>query len=147
MFEEWLKFWRRWMFWWVPGVDTADDDKKYTAANRQSAPQQSAPQQSAPQQSAPQQPATKQPQADAADSSASRQPASSQAPSSSAAADDLTAIKGIGPAIARKLDALGVRTFAELAAADPDDLAARLESRTVTADRVRTWASEAKKRA
>lgn len=142
MFEEWLKFWRRWMFWWVPGVDTADDDKKDTAA-----PQQSAPQQSAPQQAAPQQPATKQPQAGAADASASRQPASSEAPASSAAADDLTAIKGIGPAIARKLDALGVRTFAELAAADPDDLAARLESRTVTADRVRTWASEAKKRA
>lgn len=139
MFEEWLKFWRRWMFWWVPGVDTADDDKKDTAA----------PQQSAPQQAAPQQPATKQPQAGAADAgaSASRQPASSEAPASSAAADDLTAIKGIGPAIARKLDALGVRTFAELAAADPDDLAARLESRTVTADRVRTWASEAKKRA
>lgn len=144
MFEEWLKFWRRWMFWWVPGVDTADDDKKDTAA-----PQQSAPQQSAPQQAAPQQPATKQPQAGAADAgaSASRQPESSEAPASSAAADDLTAIKGIGPAIARKLDALGVRTFAELAAADPDDLAARLDSRTVTADRVRTWASEAKKRA
>jgi large subunit ribosomal protein L21 len=132
MFEEWLKFWRRWMFWWVPGVDTADDDKKDTAAPQQSAPQQAAPQQ---------------PQAGAADASASRQPASSEAPASSAAADDLTAIKGIGPAIARKLDALGVRTFAELAAADPDDLAARLDSRTVTADRVRTWASEAKKRA
>jgi predicted flap endonuclease-1-like 5' DNA nuclease len=60
--------------------------------------------------------------------------------------DDLTEIKGIGPAIAERLNALGVRTFAELAAADPEELAEWIGRRPVTADRVREWIAEAKKR-
>jgi predicted flap endonuclease-1-like 5' DNA nuclease len=55
-------------------------------------------------------------------------------------------IRGIGPAIARKLDALGVPTFSDLAEADPHDLAAELASRPVTASRVQEWGTEAKKR-
>jgi predicted flap endonuclease-1-like 5' DNA nuclease len=39
-----------------------------------------------------------------------------------------------------------VRTFAELAAADPEELAEWIGRRTVTADRVRDWIAEAKKR-
>ena len=41
--------------------------------------------------------------------------------------DDLTVIKGIGPAVQNKLRALGITTFAELAKADPDALLERAE--------------------
>ena len=36
--------------------------------------------------------------------------------------DDLTVIKGIGPAVQDKLRSLGIVTFKDLATADPDDL-------------------------
>jgi predicted flap endonuclease-1-like 5' DNA nuclease len=42
------------------------------------------------------------------------------------AADDLKTIKGIGPAIERKLNAAGIRTFAQLGALKTDDLRAIL---------------------
>lgn len=41
-----------------------------------------------------------------------------------AAADDLTRIKGIGPGLARQLEALGIRTFRQLAALSEAELAA-----------------------
>ncbi len=37
--------------------------------------------------------------------------------------DDLTRIKGIGPGVARQLEAMGIRSFAQLAALSPDELA------------------------
>lgn len=39
-------------------------------------------------------------------------------------ADDLTRIKGIGPGLARQLDELGIRNFAQIAALSEKDLAA-----------------------
>jgi predicted flap endonuclease-1-like 5' DNA nuclease len=60
---------------------------------------------------------------------------------------ELQNIKGIGPGIVRKLDSLGVRTYADLAAADPDTLAKQLDTRPVTPQKVRGWISKAKKRA
>ena len=135
MFEQWFKFWRDWMFWWLPGGDTPADQR----------PGES------PQQQSPSSTDTGGGKtADQAAQSAADAPvASAAAPSSSAAqggSDDLTAIKGIGPAIARKLEAAGVRSFADLAAADPNDLADKIASRPVTAERVRTWISDAQKR-
>lgn len=47
-----------------------------------------------------------------------------EAPSATSAADDLTAINGIGPVYAARLDAAGITTFRELAAADADRVAA-----------------------
>lgn len=47
------------------------------------------------------------------------------APSTGARAarkDDLTRIKGIGPGVARQLEALGIRSFAQLAALTPKEL-------------------------
>lgn len=44
-------------------------------------------------------------------------------PAAEARADDLTRIKGIGPGLARQLNALGIRSFAQLAALTPDELA------------------------
>ena len=129
MFEQWLKFWRRWMFWWLPGGDEPEETKPAQPAQKKSAPAE--------------------PKTEAADvEAAASQRSGSKEPSATATqADDLTAIRGIGPAIARKLEALGVTTFADLAAADPDDLAAKIARRPVTSNRVREWIAEAKKRA
>jgi predicted flap endonuclease-1-like 5' DNA nuclease len=61
--------------------------------------------------------------------------------------DDLTVIKGIGPAVQNKLRALGITTFADLAAADPDRLMEELKgSQPLTATRVRGWTEDARTR-
>ena len=60
---------------------------------------------------------------------------------------ELQNIKGIGPGIVNQLDGLGLRTYADLAAAHPDSLAKQLDTRPVTPQKVRSWVSQAKKRA
>jgi predicted flap endonuclease-1-like 5' DNA nuclease len=62
--------------------------------------------------------------------------------------DDLTEIKGIGPAMQNKLRALGITTFADLAAVDPDQLMAQLKgSQPLSLGRVRHWTEAARQRA
>jgi predicted flap endonuclease-1-like 5' DNA nuclease len=62
--------------------------------------------------------------------------------------DDLTQIKGIGPAMQNRLRALGITTFADLAAADPDQLMAKLKgSQPLSLGRVRHWTEAARERA
>jgi len=58
--------------------------------------------------------------------------------------DDLTLINGIGPAFEKALNALGIRTFAQLAEQDADDLASRIAAR-VTPERIRRdrWIEQA----
>ena len=134
MFEQWLKFWRQWMFWLLPGGDEPEKDKPAAEQNQQTTSTASE---------------TEAADVDAAatwEGSGSAEPVANDDAAKPTPPDDLTAIKGIGPAIARKLDALGVRTFTDLAEADPDDLAAKLASRPVTASRVQEWVTEAKKR-
>jgi predicted flap endonuclease-1-like 5' DNA nuclease len=64
------------------------------------------------------------------------------------AADDLTLIKGIGPAVQQKLHALGIRTFDDLAAADPETLTERLKGRQpISQTLVRGWTEAADQRA
>ena len=128
MFGEWLRFWQRWMFWWLPDENTSGDAKTDPAPGSRSAAAES--------------------DAEAADvdTAATWQPPEPGAETTpETPSDDLTAIKGIGPGIVRKLDTLGVKTFADLAEADPDRLAADLALRQVTAARVREWIAEAKK--
>lgn len=48
-------------------------------------------------------------------------------PDSRPVADDLTRVKGIGPVYSARLVEIGVTSFAALAAADADEVAARLE--------------------
>ena len=119
MLDQWLKFWRQWMFWWLPGGDEPAKDKPAQDRKQQPA-------------------ASPDDAAEDMDAAATWQPVTP---------NDFTVIHGIGPAIARRLDALGVRTFADLAAADPEDLAEKIAKRPVTADRVRECIAEAKKRA
>ena len=71
----------------------------------------------------------------------------SQAPNATASrsSDPLTEIDGIGPAYERALNALGIRTFAQLAVQNPDDLAARLTAVRITAARIKRdqWIEQA----
>jgi predicted flap endonuclease-1-like 5' DNA nuclease len=62
--------------------------------------------------------------------------------------DDLTVIKGIGPAIQEKLRALGIATFSDLARADPKPLTERLKgAQPISEARVRGWIEAARQRA
>jgi predicted flap endonuclease-1-like 5' DNA nuclease len=63
--------------------------------------------------------------------------------------DPLVELDGIGPAYERALNALGIYTFAQLAAQNPDDLAMRLASVRVTTARIRRdrWIEQAAARA
>jgi predicted flap endonuclease-1-like 5' DNA nuclease len=61
--------------------------------------------------------------------------------------DDLTVIKGIGPAIQEKLRALGIATFSDLARADPKTLTERLKgAQPISEARVRGWTEAARQR-
>ena len=61
--------------------------------------------------------------------------------------DDLTEIKGIGPAMQNRLRALGITTFADLAAADPNQLMAQLKgAQPLSLGRVRHWTEAARQR-
>ena len=129
MFGEWLRFWQRWMFWWLPNDKTSGDAKTNPAPGSRAAVAES------------------DAEATDVDAAATWQPPEPDAETTpETPSDDLTAIKGIGPGIVRKLDALGVKTFADLAKADPDDLAIKLALRPVTPARVREWIAEARKR-
>ncbi|MEL6962493.1 MAG: helix-hairpin-helix domain-containing protein [Pseudomonadota bacterium] len=58
---------------------------------------------------------------------------------------DLTVIKGIGPALQRKLAALNILTFGDLAAADPETLTERLKgSQPISPAKVRAWTESAR---
>ena len=62
--------------------------------------------------------------------------------------DDLTVIKGIGPAVQNKLRALGITTFADLAAADPDTILRGLKgSQPLTMGKGQAWTVAARERA
>jgi predicted flap endonuclease-1-like 5' DNA nuclease len=78
-------------------------------------------------------------------------PVKPQAPSSpsSHSSDPLTELDGIGPAYERALNTMGIRTFAQLAAQNPEELAAGLSSVRVTAARIKRdqWIEQAATRA
>jgi predicted flap endonuclease-1-like 5' DNA nuclease len=62
--------------------------------------------------------------------------------------DDLTVIKGIGPALQNRLRALGITTFADLATANPDKLMAQLKGgQPLSRARVQHWTEAARARA
>jgi large subunit ribosomal protein L21 len=63
-------------------------------------------------------------------------------------ADDLTVIKGIGPAVQKKLIGLDNKTLSDLAEADPDALKDKLKgSQPISAAQVRAWTKAAGERA
>jgi len=151
MWEQTFKRWIDLVFWWLPKTD---------------APQQPAPQRSQPDATratqepahpeapvagaTPQQPSHAK---EAAAASARKEAPQAKAPAREAepkqraaaeTADDLTVIKGIGPAVQKKLQALGIRTFRDLAAADPESLVEQLKGRQpISQGQVRSWTKAA----
>lgn len=63
--------------------------------------------------------------------------------------DDLTSIKGIGPAMQGNLRALGIATFSDLAAAAADDLVSKLKASQpmISKARVQSWIETAREKA
>jgi predicted flap endonuclease-1-like 5' DNA nuclease len=142
----WDVFVRRWFdlaFWWLPKKQEPPPERRQPAATGAAGPNvhQAAGPTSAPR------PAT---------GTAEPRPRPTAAPASTPTdktvappvPDDLTVIKGIGPAVQNKLRALGITTFADLARADPDALLERLKgSQPLTSARVRDWTEGARQRA
>ncbi len=62
---------------------------------------------------------------------------------SEAAEDDLTAIRGIGAATQERLNAAGIKSYAQLADADPEDVRQALNKRQENT-KVERWISQAR---
>jgi len=95
------------------------------------------------------QPAGGQParEAPAAAPSPAASPGPSPGPAKAREADDLTELKGIGPAVQEKLNALGITSFADLAQADADRVTAELKgSQPISEARVKAWIEAAAER-
>jgi predicted flap endonuclease-1-like 5' DNA nuclease len=62
--------------------------------------------------------------------------------------DDLTVLKGIGPVVQEKLRSLGITTFRDLAAADPERLTEQLKGKQpISKAQVRAWTQAAREQA
>lgn len=161
-----FKRWMDMLFWWLPrdgdqsrGQQPPREQKKAgTEAPRKSdAPSRPSP---AAEPSAPEQPAS----SAASSTTARTEPATKsgeqgaqasatattpppKAPSSAGdAVDDLTTIKGVGPAMAARLQDMGVRTFEDLAAADVKTITRKLRDQSVVISekKVESWVQAAR---
>lgn len=145
MWDVYLRRWMDLLFWWVPRKEQGKEAER-TPRKRTAEPAARSAEPSRP-------PAAEQaarPKAAARKAAEPRARAESEAnkPVAAPVPDDLTEIKGIGPAMQNKLRALGITTFADLAAADPDQLMARLKgTQPLSLGRVRHWIEVAKQRA
>jgi predicted flap endonuclease-1-like 5' DNA nuclease len=143
----WEVFYRRWLdfaFWWLPRKEAPSRDAEAAPARgpqQEGAAKPGAP--AAPER--PVEPPAPEPSPAPAARSAAARPEKTVAPP---VPDDLTVIKGIGPAVQNKLRALGITTFADLAAADPDAILRQLKgSQPLTRGKVQAWTKAARERA
>lgn len=119
MWDRWVKQWVDMVFWWMPRGDRTPVRRE--APERKASPQ--------------------------AMSQAEQRTASPPKPAPVRTPDDLTAIKGIGPAVQKKLNALDIISFGDLAAADVDALTEKLKgSQPISAAQVRAWTEAARAR-
>lgn len=127
MWDQWFRRWLDMVFWWRPRTDHADDERRETEAEPPEVGHNDAH-------------AIDRPSAEKAEQVEEVPPAP--------APDDLTNIKGIGPAMQRELEALGLTTFDELASADAEALTDKLKpsQRTLTTDKVKAWIEAARSR-
>jgi predicted flap endonuclease-1-like 5' DNA nuclease len=120
MWEEFFRRWVNFMFWWWPRSHEGQPRGPETT-----------------------EPATQEESPRPSSEEAGKQAVASR---HETVPDDLTVIKGIGPATQERLRSLGIRTFEDLATATPDDLAARLKSgQPVAKSQVRRWVDAARK--
>lgn len=122
MSTDFLKRWMELFFWWVPRE--APKPESSSAAAPAATDQEAGPAQSP-------------------------EPSEPPPPTEPAQPDDLTVLKGIGPAIQDKLHAFGIRTFRDLAAADAEALTEQLKSAqtVISQNRVEEWIASARERA
>jgi predicted flap endonuclease-1-like 5' DNA nuclease len=131
----WTEFLRRWVnlaFWWLPqpqenkGSETATQAPPENKQQRETVGPEPATEQTRPQPTA-------------------AEPAP-ESPPTPEAAEDLTVIKGIGPATQKTLQELGITTIAGLASADISALTEKLKAHqpTATEARVKRWVDAAK---
>lgn len=165
MLDSMIKRWLDLVFWWLPKSERSQSEEPKrshkppsAAASEESetverppAPEARPGATQTPPASAEERPATAQerpaaaPERPAAERPAAERPA---APPKPPRPDDLTVIKGIGPAVQEKLRGLGIATFGDLAAADPDRLVDQLKgSQPISKARVEGWTQEARSRA
>jgi predicted flap endonuclease-1-like 5' DNA nuclease len=176
MWDALIKRWLDLLFWWAPKKPGGAPDRTTATARRaQQAPRapaepgtRAAPRQATHRPAQPttaRAPSASRPSARAASRSAAAPAAEApkrSAPKATAAEpaapepekavtapvpDDLTVIKGIGPALQNRLRALGITTFADLAAANPDKLMAQLKgAQPLSRARVQHWTEVARER-
>jgi predicted flap endonuclease-1-like 5' DNA nuclease len=173
MWDVWLRRWMDLLFWWAPRKEETPRRAEQAPRGRAAEPAARPAEPSA--RPAPSQAAQRPAQAEGGRRAAEpgARPAPKPAPAQPAPAaksgapkaaepaaaqpektvappvpDDLTVIKGIGPAVQNKLRALGITTFADLAAADPDELMKQLKgAQPLSRGRVRHWTEAARQRA
>lgn len=134
MYADWIKKWLDWMYWWLPSMGDSSDEK--TPESTASRPTSASPEPT---------PAPTAPVTETSGGAGPEAAAEQQAEAVKSGYDDLTAIKGVGPAMQNKLNGLGITSFEQLAHTDPQTLADQLNVRTIKADRIREWAAEAKR--
>lgn len=149
MFDEWLRFVWNSFLWWLPGADDNGKTSHGKGAGQSAANQETASAGTTQAQKAAQETTQAKEQTTStrgAGSEAASRPETNAAGAAAGGSDDLTAIKGIGPTLAQKLRGQGIQSFADLVKADPEDLAAKLNQRPVTAKKVQDWIADAKSR-
>lgn len=169
MWDKWFRQWLEAIFWWLPNKERDEQaspdapKQEETADQRREEPQSY--EATAPEPEPLDEPPAAQPVKPEAEAEAPKQPGDetvakpqrSRAKTDSsktrakskpdAQSDDLTAIKGLGPVMQRKLAEIGITSFKHLAEADAQTLTDQLKpsQRTVTKEKVEGWQSEAQK--
>lgn len=125
MWDKFVKQWFELAFWWMPGGDSS-------RTKRQEPPAPSRAEQTV---------------ASAPKPAPAPEQASAPKPAPERVADDLTVIKGIGPAVQKKLQGLEILTFGDLAATDPEALTDQLKgSQPISVAQVQGWTEAARER-
>jgi predicted flap endonuclease-1-like 5' DNA nuclease len=153
----WSEITKRWVdlfFWWVPKVGKPAESEKKAAAGAERPVERAAAEPSPRRPAAEPTAASRRAEAPQAEpkpeppKAEARKAEPPKAEARKAEPDDLTTIKGIGPATQDKLRGLGIATFKDLAAADPDAVAQQLKGgQPISEAQVRGWTKEAGKRA
>jgi len=157
MLDSIIKRWLDLLFWWVPknGRSGPERGGRTPQASAPAAKEEAATRDetverppAAAQRPAPEPPAAEKVRPAPAEDKPTPPAERPAAPATPSAPDDLTVIKGIGPAVQEKLRGLGIATFADLAAADPDRLVDQLKgSQPISKARVEGWTEQARARA
>ncbi|MEX0872245.1 MAG: helix-hairpin-helix domain-containing protein, partial [Aquisalimonadaceae bacterium] len=137
MLKRFMDLW----FWWLPKAEKEAERAEKSESDESASPAESsrAPVDAGTAQDDDQPAVTTSPPAASTDQYGQSGPSSREA-------DDLTAIKGIGPAMQDKMRKLGISTFADLAETDPGELTASLKSDggVISRARVEAWITAAR---